>query len=314
MKLVTHCFSAVVRKKHFNLKRALITEGVELLPWNRMHEAQGVVVYNIHHSVAETIGRSLQAGKKVLSLQEGMYAIGWPGSLQGMKKECERANASNIMQFVWSQLDRKNYIATGKDPHLLQHFGNPEHDDLLRDPTVTRHVLGIPQDAFVIVHIDQYAHPSGGPSKQQLHKMFQQVQSLVNLDQKVWAITCLHPKQRRRGMSHERVVTRPFSYPIFDILRLSNMVVTLSSTEGLTAAILDKPIIEYDISASPSRWPFVQHGVAVRAESEAKLRELTKLTMQGSLGLSKKVDYRKEYQVDGHASQRVAQKIKRHFA
>lgn len=316
MKLAIHCFSAIVRKKSVNLKRELITQGLVLLPWRRIKEADGAIVYNIHQSTAPAIRTARSLKKPFLSLQEGMYALGWQATLTSMKKECKRANELDIMQFVWSDLDKSNYITTGKKPELLQHYGNPEHDDLIRYQVVTKTMLGIPKDAFVIVHIDQYSHPSGnGPSRRQLKYMFEHVRNLAILDERIWVITCLHPKQKRDRAPHAtgRCIIRPFSYSIFDILRLSDLVVTVSSTEGITAAILEKPIVEYDISNSPSRWPFVEHGVAFRATLVSKLEELTKLTMAGSLEFPRSVNYRQEYHVDGQISKRVAEQIVRFF-
>ncbi len=312
MKLAIHCFSGIVRKKSVNLKRELITQGVIILPWKQVEEADGVIVYNIHQSAAPAIRTALSLKKPVLSLQEGMYALGWPATLPGMKKECQRANESGIMQFVWSNLDKSNYIETGKKPELLECHGNPEHDDLVRDSVITKTMLGMPEDAFVVVHIDQYAHPSGnGPSKKPLQYMFHHVRSLTLLNDRIWVITCLHPKQKRDRTPHSsgRCIIRPFSYPIFDILRLSDLVVTVSSTEGITAAILEKPIVEYDVSNSPSRWPFVEHGVALRATTVPKLQEVTNLTMAGSLEYPRSVNYRQEYHVDGQISKRLAKQI-----
>ena len=313
MKLAIHCFSAVVKKKSLNLRMALQAKGVELLHPKQMASADGVIIYNIHQFSQSAVKLAQQHKKPILSLQEGMYATGWPKTLQGMTAECNQANTKKIMQFVWSRLEVSQYMKTGKKIELLKHFGNPEHDDLVGEPTIDRLALGIPPDAFVVAHVDQYAHPRGGPGKGQLKLMFNDIRRLVDLDKNIWVISCLHPKQQRKPSDRERCIVRPFSYPIFDILRLADLVVGVSSTELITAAILHKPIIQYDLSASPERWPFTKHGVAVRATTNAKLKEFTKLEMDKGLELPRELDYREEYHVDGNISQRVAKEVIRHF-
>jgi len=313
MKLVIDCFSTIVKKKSLNLRRALQAQGVELLPLSQINKADGVIVYNIHYFAQATIRLAHQYKKPVLSLQEGMYATGWEETIPGMTEECARANERNIMQFVWSKLEASQYIKTGKNPGLLKHFGNPEHDDLIGNPTIDRMALRIPNDAFVIVHIDQYAHPRGGPTKSDLKRMFHDIRSLTFLGDNVWVVSCLHPKQPRNPSKQERCIVRPFSYPIFDILRLADLVIGVSSTELITTAILHKPIIQYDVSNSPERWPFTKHGVAVRAITKTKLQDFTNLQMKKGLELPRDLDYREEYHIDGNIAKRVAQEVIRYF-
>jgi len=310
-------FSAVVRQKSTHIRHALRQRGVTILPWKELSQADGAIVYNIHGSSLGHIQRAYAMGKPILSLQEGMYALGWSGTLPGMRQECKRANNLNIMQFVWSRLDVENYVKTGKRKELLQHYGNPEHDQLLLPPNLTRKSLGIPEHAFVVTRIDQYAHPRGGPSWKDINEMTRHVCGLTKLDPRVWVIHCMHPKNRTHTnlttVGQERNLTRPFKYPIFDTLRLSDLIVTVSSTEGITAAILGKPIIQYDTSRSNERWPFSQHRVAKRAVSQRELINTTQQAIDGKLNLKPKVNYRQEYYVDGKCAERTAKAIIRYF-
>jgi len=126
----------------------------------------------------------------------------------------------------------------------------------------------------------------------------------------------MHPQRsgNRQVITVKQNIIRPFHYPIFDILRLSDLIVTISSTEGITAAVLDKPIIEYDTSRSPERWPFVPHGVARRATTQRELINCVKDALSGKFKLKPKVNYREEYHVDGNCSERTAKAIIQHFA
>jgi len=149
MKLAISHFSSVVRKKSTFIRLALEKQGVSVLPWKELPVADGAIIYNIHQSTLGHIHRAYALSKPIVSLQEGMYALGWKGSLSGMQEECIRANKFNIMQFVWSKFEAANYIATKKEKDLLQHHGNPEYDNLCGDPRITRKSLNIPDDAFV---------------------------------------------------------------------------------------------------------------------------------------------------------------------
>lgn len=310
-KISIHTFSPVVNKKNQRISQALKKLKANIIPWNRLENSDGCLIYNIHGSVSGPIIQASKANKPIISLQEGMFAIGWKSTLSAMRKECERANKYNITQFVWSKFERENYIKMGRKPELVKCFGNPEHDLLTLPPKITKSNYNLPEDAFVILHIDQYAHPRGGPNKKDIDLMCSQIERLTSLDKRIWCIRSLHPI-RSKGMdkkSSGRVIVRPFTYPIFDFVRMADLVITLSSTEGLTSAILNKHIIQYDISNSKERWPFVEHGVAVRATSYSKLIELTQLALDDKLKIEPNFDYKMIYQVDGNATKRVAENI-----
>lgn len=315
MKLSVNIFAPIVHYKSKNILSSLESKGIEVLGWENRKQSDGVIIFNIHRAVQAAIRESHSLRKPILSLQEGMFPIGWKKTLPFMRSEAINANNKKVMQFVWSRFEQENYIQTGKSPNLIKHFGNPEHDDLFLEPKTTRKDLGIPKDAFVVLHIDQYAHPQTGPRENQLGKMRKHIQGLCKISDKVWHIRCVHPRvsSKQKFVVDGRSITKPFSYPIFDIIKLSDIVVTLSSTEGLTAAILGKPIIEYDISGYPERWPFVKHGVAVRANNKIELADFTRKALNGDLTLHPKVDYKKEYHVDGNITDRTANEIIKYF-
>jgi UDP-N-acetylglucosamine 2-epimerase len=314
MKIAIHSFSPVVRQKSNILKKELKKHS-NILPWKNLENSDGCILYNIHGSVSNAIQEASRHKKSIISLQEGMFAIGWESTLSAMRKECERADKHNITQFVWSKFEYENYVKMGRNPELVKYFGNPEYDRLLNPPKFTRENYNIPADAFLILHIDQYAHPRGGPNKNEIELMCSQIENLTKINKDIWCIRSLHPI-RSKGKSKEvkdKIIVRPFTYPIFDFIKMADLVITLSSTEGLTASILDKPIIQYDISSSKERWPFVEHGVAMRATSQPKLVELTKLAMEGKLNLNPKFNYKNIYKVDGKATKRVVENIINHF-
>jgi len=315
MKIALHTFSSVVRHKSVVLRSALRDLGTEILSWQERAQADGCVIYNIHSLVYSAIHQAAKLKKPLISLQEGMFAIGWSSTWPGMRAECKKANTHRIKQLVWSRFEQQNYVKMGRRPELVEHLGNPEYDLLIKEPETTRASYGIPEDAFLIVHIDQYAHRRGGPNKQEIDLMSAHIEKLVDLGKHVWCIRCLHPihsKHKQKTVAG-RLIVRPFRYPIFDFLRMADLVITLSSTEGVTSAILNVPIIQYDLSGSKERWPFTQHGVAVRATTCSKLVELTKLAMDHKLPLQPTVNYKHEYHVDGKSAERVAQHIVRYF-
>lgn len=313
MKLTFYPFSNLVQKKSKVLLDCLKSSQVEILNWKHLKEADGVILHNIHGSVKQAINEAYFSKKKILSLQEGMYGIGWKETLSAMRAECQNANNKEIVQFVWSDFEVKNYIKTGKKKSLLEAVGNPEHDLLYSSPIITRKSYGIPSDAFVVAYIAQYKHPAAGASELQLSHMERSIERLGALNDKIWTITMLHPKKsfKNEVKIKERHIIRPFSYPIFDVLRFSDLVISLSSTEMITAAILGKPIIEYDISNTPSRFPFVEHEVAVRANSDEELNEYVELFMRGKKlnGLN----YKEAYKADGNSVKRVANSILEFF-
>lgn len=316
MKLALDCFSNVVKSKSKNLRIALENEGVKVADWNEISSCDGGIIYNIHSSVTKRIQEANRIGKRLISLQEGMYAINWPKTLPGMKDECNRANLLKIHQLVWSPLEVDNYLYTGKEKGLLEAVGNPEHDDLLKEPNFTRASYNIPEDAYVICHLCQYAHPHGGPTSDQLNLMIDHIKKLKLINDKVYIIHCLHPNQRipLRYQHEPRVIPRVYAYPTFDVIRFSDLVITVSSTEAITAAILEKPLILYDISTSPERWPFSSHGVGLHINNEKDLVYKVKSFVSGDFKMPKGyVDYKQIYGVDGNSSSRVADKVINYF-
>jgi hypothetical protein len=306
MRIGINYFSHVVKHKAQNLVAALESKGVELVSCDE--DAAGYITYNIHPIGLKGVAKAIADRKKIISIQEAMYAIGWPGTVAGMRKECENANALNIQQVVWSHFETQNYIRTGRHSDKIVHLGNPEHD--FSPQKVTRESLGIADEDFVIAYIGQYEHPRGGPTQEQLDLMQQQVQKLKKLGAKI--LICPHPKNKTKLVKEKDVFIRPFHYPIFDNLRMADLIVTLSSTEGITAAIFGKPIIEFDISNSPERWPFVYHGVAVRATNKLELVAHTKKFMAGGK-LAPTVSYKEAYHIDGNISNKVADYIIGYF-
>ncbi len=316
MKISPYFFSAVVRCKAKPLLESLKSKNVKIIPWKNMSDADGVLVWNIHSSAYPAIRTASNRKIPIISLQEGLYALGWKATVPAMRKECVRANTMNIHQVVWSRFERENYITTGRKPDMIVNMGNPEHDLLFNPLRETRSTFGIPEHAFVVVYLAQYAHPRGGPNEQELKQMAQYVMDLISVHSRVWVIHCLHPKQSRKvKMTQEgRRIIRPFRFPVFDIIRMSDLVVTLSSTEAITASILKKPIIEYDISNSNPRWPFSQHGVSIRANNQKDLKKYVNAALEKKLQLPRNIDYAKEYQADGNSSNRVADYIIQHFS
>lgn len=315
MKIAVHHFSRCVAKKSNFVKNALAAKGISVLPWADVSQSDGAIVFNIHGPARRGIRVAQKHRKKILSIQEGMFAMGWQGTVNGMRSECRMANEQKIMHFVWSKLDYDEYASAGRDKKLMRCLGNPEHDALFLPVKTTRESIGIPEDAFVIVYLEQYAHPRGGPKKQHVEQMIRDVQKLTELDKRVWVIRCLHPRHSKGNEIRykDRILIRPFIYPIFDILKLSDIVITVSSTEGITAAILEKPIIQYDISRSPERWPFTKHGVAKRAKTRELLIEYTHLAMANKFALPRHVNYRQHYLIDGNCSERVADRAISYF-
>ena len=310
-----HCFSKVVELKSRNIRKALESKGVEIVPWSEMESSDGGIIYNIHGSVERQLKDANKIGKKLISLQEGMYAVNWKKTLPGMKDECRRANSLKVHQIVWSQLDLQNYIFTGKDLKLIEALGNPEYDDFQKEPKFTRKDYGIPDDAVVVCHLCQYEHPNGGPTNEQFNFMIKDIKNLKKLDSNIYVIHCLHPNQRVPLMyqKEERVIVRPFEYPVADIIRFSDVVITVSSTEAITAAVLKKPLILYDISQSPERWPFSAHGVGLKIVNEKELQLAMKSILDKTYSVNSYVDYSKAYLVDGNTSNKIADRIIKYF-
>jgi predicted glycosyltransferase len=100
----------------------------------------------------------------------------------------------------------------------------------------------------------------------------------------------------------------------FEQLYACDLLITKNSTTAVEAVALGKPVIVLNLDRTPDAVDYVAEGVAVGVYSQESLTEtITSLLDDDHVLASKRPDYirRNIYRVDGQASERVAQLVKR---
>lgn len=92
-----------------------------------------------------------------------------------------------------------------------------------------------------------------------------------------------------------------------ELTAVSDMVVTVSSTTGLEAAVMGKTLVYINITDKPDVIPFEQMGIGVRCTTVDELYGIFKSVFLDNKII--KLPMMKEYQTDGHASDRVGELI-----
>lgn len=97
----------------------------------------------------------------------------------------------------------------------------------------------------------------------------------------------------------------------FELINACDVMITMHSTTGLEAIMMNKPVVVLNISGKPDMVPYVQEGAAIGVYKAEKL-ELAirnalfdKKTISGLLKNTKAYSYRHSYKMDGRATERV---------
>ena len=99
---------------------------------------------------------------------------------------------------------------------------------------------------------------------------------------------------------------------LYELLSICDVVVTISSTVGVEAAILNRPIIVVNLTRQPDTMPYVEEGIAVGVYRETDLRDalvrmLEENDFRNKLRKSRENFLRRHvYAVDGKAASRIA--------
>jgi len=97
-----------------------------------------------------------------------------------------------------------------------------------------------------------------------------------------------------------------------EILSICEVVTMISSTVGIEAAILDKPIVVVNVTGQPDTVSFVEEGIAIGVNRESDLKEtilkiLNDRELRGRLEKNRAAFIRRHvYAVDGRAASRIA--------
>jgi hypothetical protein len=102
-------------------------------------------------------------------------------------------------------------------------------------------------------------------------------------------------------------------YDLYDLLNACDVMITIYSTVGLEAAILDKPILIINLSQLPDFIPYTEEGVAVTASCPEQVsvyirRLLNDQALRQRLAAARDVFLRRYvYRADGRSADRLAQ-------
>jgi len=97
--------------------------------------------------------------------------------------------------------------------------------------------------------------------------------------------------------------------PAPSIIEISDLVVTVSSTTGLEAVVMDKPLIYINLTKEPDFIPYGEMGIGLGVYEENKVSDtITKIFKDEETKSMLKVS-RREFKTDGKAASRVAKLI-----
>jgi len=109
------------------------------------------------------------------------------------------------------------------------------------------------------------------------------------------------------------VILLPKTFDTYELLYVSDLMITKDSTTAAEAAALNKPIVILNLSGKPDNSDYVKEGIAKRATNQKELKfEIENLLKDDKELAKKREEYVKKnmYKIDGKSSERIAKTIK----
>lgn len=232
------------------------------------------------------------------------------------------------LQAVWGEYYRKWHIDRGKPAKSQVVTGFPRHDGLLDLPPLDRGGLCQrfrldPDLRVVLVATEWFQAATSRYTVEDNENYIRLVLRSLKLRNDIQIVVKLHPSFQERYQrmvseiaAQEEVKVVIAKDSLWDLIRLSSLVIVAVSSVCVEALILGKPVISVNISDCRDLTGLVQDGLAIGAYNEDEIKR--------SIGTCLEVtepgrDQGKRtrallfpfvYIADGHASQRVADLIR----
>lgn len=173
---------------------------------------------------------------------------------------------------VMCDITMENLVKTGHDPEKLVITGQPVFDQIPRElkefsDEVLREKWKLPKDRRFIL-LGTQPNPT---SRLMLETTLEAVSQLDGYD----LVVKPHPGEDSR--SHEkwidgkdRVYLRPAA-PIRELIFCSDLTITIFSTVGFESVLMDKPLIQFNLTGEPNPVPLFNYGVSLSVEKKEDL-------------------------------------------
>ncbi len=215
---------------------------------------------------------------------------------------------------VWGDTPKQAFIKKGVPEDMITVTGAPQFDDLaLRNIDLKEKELkkiGIKSDKKIIVLATQ---PVLG-----IEQITEALSKVVKTIPETQLVIKTHPSEystkkylemaKKQGLD-DVIVTGKYLHPL---LNRCDILVTSSSTVGMEAMILDKPVITVNFTDIPDLMPYAEEGAAIGVYKKEDLMKAVKSLFYDKKARDKLIKkgkefiYKRCYKIDGKASQRVA--------
>lgn len=262
-----------------------------------------------------------RSGLPVLVMQHGAVSVDM-GGFHVMPLEGDH-------QAVWGELPRKWHINRGKPPDSQVITGNPGFDPIAggRDspPNEVRRRLGLdPQAGIILVATEWLSGVSSVVTTEDEEKFIRHTLRALRQFPHHQVVVKLHPSYQaayRRIVlavaSEEGIEVMIAEGDLWDLLALSDVVVISTSTVGLEAMILGRPVVVVHTYEGAEEVPYVASGAALGASRPEEIAAAVEKALHNA-GVREAMARAREafvpayaYKQDGLASERVAQLIRR---
>jgi len=223
--------------------------------------------------------------------------------------------------------DIKNrLIKEGVPLRKLEVTGSPKFDTLVKLKNYSKEMLkkrwGIPLNKKVVLVLTQWFVEDGSWSTNQRKLFISEIaKSISILNNNVMLIIKLHPPYERKEDYYDilkdfAVLSLIFDLePVHEIISISDVVVSVSSTAALEAMALEKPVLIINLFNQEDAYIFKGSGALYVENRDHILPLLKKLIYCPDEIVNKsKIEnfiYEQSYTLDGNASKRIADLIRK---
>lgn len=224
---------------------------------------------------------------------------------------------------LFGETTKSLLISEGIPPEKLEITGNPKFDSLFqyKDPElklILKKRWDIPSEKKVVTILTQYLVESNSWTSEQRRFFISKIANACFNLPNVQLIIKLHPSKENKDDYHKILEDLPISAllyqsePLHEIITLSDVIISVSSTSALEAMALDKPVLIINMDSS-SKF-FKDGGVLFIEETDPIQPALEKLLNHPYDFIDenkvKKFVYDQAYIIDGNASKRISNLIR----
>lgn len=205
---------------------------------------------------------------------------------------------------------KSNIEQRGLEPNSIMVTGQPAFDKLLEFKKIDK------EELCIKLNINN-KKPIISFMSQPIESREEVLRSIIKAMKKhsdKQLIIKLHPNEDGKihqiilnEMGYEALLIKDTPAP--SIIEISDLVITVSSTTGLEAVVMDKDLMAINLTGEPDFIPYNDMGIGVGVYDQNKVVQAISLLFEDLDIKSRLKDYRKEFKTDGKSALRVAKLI-----